>query len=442
MKPIVVIVGRPNVGKSTLFNRITRTKDAVVADIPGVTRDRNYGDAAWDGVQFTLVDTGGFLDADGDPFGEKVRFQLQQAIEEADVIVHILDGKSGISPFDIDLIHLLRTIEKPTFYVVNKIDGLEKEANISDFYQLGVEKLYPVSAAHGYGMHDLMDDVLSVLPETASDDSSDLKRIAVVGRPNVGKSSLINRILGEERLLVSDTPGTTRDAIDTVCEIQGTPYLFIDTAGIRRKGRVTEKIEKFSVVRALRSLARCDIALIMLDAAEGITDQDISIAGYAVDRGCGCIFLINKWDLVNSDQRLAKQFTDQLRSKAKFLNFAPILIISARTGLRVSKIFKLVETVYQQYTHRIGTGGLNKILQQATERNEPSLFRGRRIKFYYATQVAEKPPTFVCFSNYPEKIHFSYHRYLINQIRMETGLDKTPIRLRFRKRSGRRAYTT
>ena len=432
--PIVVIVGRPNVGKSTLFNRITRKKNAVVADTPGVTRDRNYGDACWDGVHFTLVDTGGYLDNNDDPFAEKVRFQLQQAIEGADVVIQMLDGKYGISPFDIDLTHLLRDIKIPIFYLVNKIDSVEQETNLSDFYQLGVEKLHPVSAAHGYGMNDFMDDLLSVIPKHSSDDSEDMPRIAVVGRPNVGKSSLINRLLGEERLLVSEIPGTTRDAIDTVCEIQGAAYRFVDTAGIRRKGRIRKKIEKLSVTRALRSLKRCDVALIILDAAEGITDQDITIAGYAVDRGCGCVFLLNKWDLLKSDRKTVKTYTDELRYRAKFLSFAPVLTMSAKTGLRVSKILKLVQTVYRQYTRRIGTGQLNKILQHAMERNEPSLFRGRRLKIYYTTQVTDKPPTFISFANYPEGIHFSYHRYLVNQIRAGAGLDQTPIRLRFRKR--------
>ena len=437
MKPIVAIVGRPNVGKSTFFNRVTRRKDALVDDFPGVTRDRNYGNATWDGIDFTVVDTGGFSEAKADFFAEKVRFQLREAIDDADMIVHMLDGKGGLSPFDTDLLDLVRTLKKPVFHIVNKIDGIGQETHLYDFYALGIDTLYPVSAEHGYGIPDFLDDLILQFPKFDSDLAQDMTKVAVVGRPNVGKSLLINRILGKQRLLVSEEPGTTRDAIDTVCKVHGVPYLLIDTAGIRRKGRVTEKIEKFSVIRALRSLARCDVALVIMDAVEGVTDQDITIAGYAVERGCGCVLLLNKWDLVSSDHKTAKQMIDSVRHAAKFLSFAPILTISAMTGIRVPRIFKRVDTVYEQYTLRSGTGQLNKILEQAVARTPPPLFRGRRIKIYYATQVTVKPPTFVCFTNYPEAIHFSYRRFLVNQIRKEAGLDHTPIRLYFRKRTGR-----
>ena len=437
MKPIVAIVGRPNVGKSTFFNRITRSKDALVDNFPGVTRDRIYGDASWNDIEFTLVDTGGFLLEDEDDFTQQIRFQVQQAIEDADVITLLLDGKQGISPFDKDIVEILRTITKPVFYAVNKIDGQEQEKNMYDFCSLGIEKLYPVSAEHRYGISSFLDDLVLALPEFAPEKSQDIIKLAVVGRPNVGKSSLINRILGENRLLVSDIPGTTRDVIDTVCNINGKSYLLIDTAGIRRKGKVSKKLEKFSIIKALRSLDRCDVALIVMDADEGITEQDINIAGYAFERGCGCILLLNKWDLIEKDSKTAKKYYDRLRMEAKYLSFAPAITISALTGQRVSKIFKLVDEVYSQYAMRIGTGQLNRILDQAIKKNEPSLHKGKRLKFYYATQVSAKPPTFICFVNYPDAVHFSYKRYLINQIRAEAGLDKTPVRLFFRQRTGR-----
>ena len=438
MKPIVAIVGRPNVGKSTFFNRITGTRKALVDDFPGVTRDRHYGDATWDGIGFTLVDTGGFPDQDKDDFAHKIRFQIIQAIEDADVIILLLDGKHGISPFDEDIVKILRELTTPVFYAVNKIDGIEQEVKIYDFYSLGIEKLYPISAEHRYGISDFLDDLTSALPKTVSDEAGDMIKLAVVGKPNVGKSSLINRILGQKRLLVSDTPGTTRDAIDSVCKINDTSYLLIDTAGIRRKAKVSKKLEKFSIIKALRSLDRCDVALIVIDAYDGITEQDITIAGYAYERGCGCIFLLNKWDIVEKDSKTALKYYEQLRMQAKFLNFSPVITISALTGQRVMKIFGLVEEVFSQYSARIGTGPINKIVEQAIERTEPSLYRGRRIKFYYATQVSTKPPTFVCFVNYPDAVHFSYKRYLINQIRVKAGLDKTPIRIIFRKRTGRK----
>ncbi len=437
MKPIVAIVGRPNVGKSTFFNRVTGTRKALVDDFPGVTRDRHYGDAVWDGVDFTLVDTGGFPGDDEDGFAQKIRSQILQAIEDADVIILLLDGKSGISPFDEDIVKILRPLTKPVFYAVNKIDGIEQEVKLYDFYSLGIEKLYPISAEHRYGVADFLDDLTDIFPNAIPEETTEKIRLAVVGKPNVGKSSLINRILGQKRLLVSDTPGTTRDAIDSVCDINGKPYLLIDTAGIRRKARVSKKLEKFSIIKALRSLDRCDVALIVIDAYQGITEQDINIAGYAFDRGCGCILLLNKWDLVEKDSKTAKKYHDRLRMEAKFLGFAPIITISALTGLRVFKMFDIVEEVYKQYVSRIGTGPLNRIFEQAIAQNQPSLYRGRRLKFYYATQVSDGPPTFVCFVNYPDAVHFSYRRYLLNQIRDNAGLDKTPIRIIFRKRTGK-----
>ena len=441
MKPIIAIVGRPNVGKSTLFNRITHTRTALVDNLPGVTRDRQYADATWDDVEFTLVDTGGFIEKDEDGFAQQIRFQIDQAIEDADVILLVLDGKTGVSPYDKDMIDLLRSGSRPTFYAVNKIDGVEQELNLYDFYRLGIDKLYPVSAEHGYGVPDFLDDLTADLfklfSTSSSDKAGEIIKIAVVGKPNSGKSSLINRILGKARVLVSDTPGTTRDSIDSLCKINKKPYLLIDTAGIRRKGRVAKKLEKFSILKALKSLERCDVALVIIDANEGITEQDIKVAGYAFERKCGLILLLNKWDLVKKETNTVKKYYEQLKMEAKYLNFAPAMTISAKTGLRVPKIFHLVDEVYDQFVTRIGTGTLNKIVEQAIRKTQPSLHRGKRIKFYYATQTSSKPPTFVCFSNYPEGIHFSYKRYLINQIREQAGLDKSPLRMIFRKRQGR-----
>jgi GTP-binding protein len=441
MKPIVAIVGRPNVGKSTFFNRVTRSKDALVDDFPGVTRDRHYRDATWDDIEFTLVDTGGFTE--GDSFSDGIRFQVVQAIEDADVIVLLLDGKGGISPFDRDMIELLRVTDKPVFYAVNKIDGAEQEPQVSDFYSLGIEPLFAVSAEHRYGITDFLDALVAGLAKIDKGPVTEAAKgaigLAVVGRPNVGKSSLINRILGQERHLVSDQPGTTRDAVDSLCRVDGKAYLLIDTAGIRRKGKVRRKIEKFSIIKALRSMDRCDVALIVLDASEGITEQDVSIAGYAYERGCGCIFLLNKWDLLEKDSHTVKKYLDELRMRAKFLGFAPAMTLSALTGQRVAKIFKLVDDVYDQYAQRIGTGQLNRILEISMAKNPPPLHRGKPIKFYYITQVSSRPPTIVCFVNYPQAVHFSYKRFLINQIRDQAGLDKTPIRMLFRQRENRKS---
>ena len=440
MKPIVAIVGRPNVGKSTFFNRLTRTRDALVDDFPGVTRDRLYGEAVWQGVAFTVVDTGGFLHSDADAFAPQIRTQVDHAIAEADLVVVLFDGRSGVTPFDRELVARLRDHSRPVLYAVNKIDGEAQEPALYEFYALGLETIHPVSAEHRYGVPDFLDVLVARLSgATAGEDNGTDEpiRVAVVGRPNTGKSSLINRILGQERLVVSDRPGTTRDAIDTRLTRGGKEYLLIDTAGIRRKGKVSAKIEKFSVIKALRSLERCDVALVLLDASEGIADQDVSIAGYAHDRGCGCIFVVNKWDLVPRDPGATRRFQLQLKDAAKFLAFAPMLTVSAQTGQRVQRIFPLVDTVFDQYQARLGTGQVNKIFEQAVTRTVPPLHKGKRLKFYYATQVRTRPPTFVAFVNFPEAVHFSYQRYLVNQIRAASGLDRTPLRLVFRQRSGR-----
>ena len=439
MTPIVAIIGRPNVGKSTLFNRLTRTRDALVDDQPGVTRDRKYGKVLWDDCAFTLIDTGGLTEVDLDDFALPIRDQIATAVKDADILLLILDGKSGLLPSDQDLFITLNQLEKPLFVAINKVDGPENEILLADFYALGADRLFPLSAEHRYGVGDLLDALVAHLPKDdieREDDTPETIRIAVVGRPNVGKSSLINRLLGQERMVVSDVPGTTRDAIDSICETGGHTYLIIDTAGIRRKGKVRQKVEKFSIIKSLQSMNRCHIALILFDAKEGITDQDITIAGYALERGCGVLFLINKWDAIEKDNRTTKEYVERVKDAAKFLPYAPIITISAKTGQRVANIFPMVNAIFDQYTHRIGTGVLNRIFEKVVDKNPPALHKGRRVKLFYATQITTAPPTLVAFTNQPDGIHFSYKRYLINQIREASGLDKTPIRLFFRKREG------
>ncbi|MBF0200018.1 MAG: ribosome biogenesis GTPase Der [Desulfamplus sp.] len=448
MKPVVAIVGRPNVGKSTLFNRMTRSRDALVDDFPGVTRDRHYADAMWNEREFTLIDTGGFLLSDDDLFASEIRLHVEIAVDEADIVILVLDGRTGLSPFDRDLAEILRRTEKPVFYLVNKLESSSQQHSMGEFYSLGVDHLYPVSAEHGIGISDFLDDMVQAMPDTRGVDGvEDLKNgdlqekeeicIAVAGRPNVGKSSLINRLFGEDRLVVSEHAGTTRDAVDLVIEHGGRRFRLIDTAGIRRKGKVREKIEKFSILKSLKSLDVCDVTLIIVDASEGITDQDITIAGYARDRGCGALFLLNKWDLLEADERDQKRFMADLRMKAKFLSHAPAMTISALTGLRTHKILSMVEKIYAEYSYRINTGLLNRIIEDAVFRSEPSLHKGKRLKFYYATQVSVKPPTIVCFVNYPDAVHFSYKRYLLNQIREMAEMEMAPINLYFRERTGK-----
>jgi GTPase len=439
MKPVVAIVGRPNVGKSTLFNRITRSRDAIVDDLPGVTRDRNFGDARWNDKAFTLVDTGGFAEGDEDPFAPHIRRQVDQAIGDADAIIVVLDGKAGHSPFDVDLIQTLRSVDKPVFHAVNKIDREEQESVLYGFYSLGLDRLFPLSAEHGYGIADFLDALTMGFPEVAQEtERSDAIRIAVVGKPNAGKSSLINAILGELRLVVSAVAGTTRDSIDSVVCRGEREYVLVDTAGIRRKGKVSLRLEKFSIIKALRSLERCDVALIIIDAEQGVSEQDIRVAGYAHERGCGAIFVLNKWDCVdNRDGKALKRLTENLRLEAKFLSFAPVMTVSAKTGSRIERVFPVVEQVYTQYSARIPTGPLNRAMDLALTRTPPPMHKGKRLKFYYATQVTTRPPTVVSFVNFPEAVHFSYQRYLVNQIREAFTLDQTPLRLLLRQRSGK-----
>ncbi len=443
MKPVVALVGRPNVGKSTLFNRMIRSRQALVDDMPGVTRDRHYGEARWNDKPFTLIDTGGFLQGDEDSFAAQIREQLAMAVAQADALVFVLDGRSGLSPYDWDLADFLRKTGKPVFFVVNKIENLRQQDDLGEFYALGIDDFYAVSAEHGIGMDDFLDDLVADFPDVveAEPDEDEPIRIAIVGRPNVGKSSLANQLFGEARVVVNEAAGTTRDAIELSVTRKGQQFVLVDTAGIRRKGKVTQKLEKFSILKSLGSLDDCHVALILIDAAEGITDQDITIAGYAEKRGCGAIFLLNKWDLVDKQEKGEKAWLADLRYKSKFLSYAPAMTISALTGQRCHKILDMAARVYAEYCFRINTGTLNRIIEDAVFREEPSLHKGRRLKFFYATQVATRPPCFVCFVNYPAAVHFSYKRYLINQLRQMIPLSLTPIKLYFREKTGRMDFS-
>ncbi|MEW6326798.1 MAG: ribosome biogenesis GTPase Der [Thermodesulfobacteriota bacterium] len=435
MSFLVAIVGRPNTGKSTLFNRLTRTRKAIVDSTSGVTRDRNYGDVTWEGKRFVLVDTGGFEPAGADKLVTRMQEQTTLAMEEADAIIFLMDGREGLTATDYEAIDRLRKIKKPVFYVANKIDGLEKEDLLLDFYQLGVDHIYGVSAEHGYGIRDFMDELAARIPaEEAIEAGPEVIRIAILGRPNVGKSSLVNRLLGEERMLVTEIAGTTRDSVDTILEKGGTKYRLIDTAGIRKKGRISHRLEKYSILKALKSLAECDVAIVLIDAGEGITDQDTHILGYVSDNHKGCVIAVNKWDLVKDDEKRKKKLMEDIAVAAPFMAYAPVLKISALSGYRVKGILKSVDEVYEQYTARISTGKVNQALKEILAHHEPPFRNGRRVKLYYMTQTGIKPPTFVVFSNYPESIHFSYERYLINQLREKFAFDRCPLRLILRRR--------
>jgi len=436
MKPIIAIVGRPNVGKSTVFNRIARGKKAIVADEPGVTRDRNYADVKWEGSVFTLIDTGGFEPVSKDRIFVQMREQCQLAIDEADVIFFIMDGKDGLTPSDREIADILRRQNKTVFFIVNKIDGPIHEEKAYEFYGLGTERIYSISAEHRYGLDELMDEVVKILPRWTEEKWNEgASRVAVIGRPNVGKSSLINRLLGYRRVLVDEAPGTTRDAIDTFFERDGKKYVLIDTAGIRRKSRISLKLEKYSIVEALRTIDRCQVAVLLLDPKEGVTDQDAHIGGFIHEKGKGCILVVNKWDLIEKDSQTMVQFKKRVYEDLKYLSYAPILFISALTGQRVPKILDLVDEVGEQAKKRIPTSQLNKLFGQWVEHHPPPLHKNRNVKLNYITQVSSGPPTFNIYANFPEGIHFSYERYLINQMREAFGFQGVPIRLQFRKKS-------
>jgi len=435
MTSIVAIVGRPNVGKSTLFNRLSRSRDSLVDDIPGVTRDRLYTSVRWGDTPFIIIDTGGFDDQDKKTLINQVREQVIKAVEESDRVIFMLDGQKGFMPGDEEIADVLRRSEKRIFTVVNKIDGPEQNHLIHDFYRLGVDKLYPVSSAHGYGLNALMKDVIDELPkqELSLEDNGRI-RVAVLGRPNVGKSSLINRILGFDRLLVSELPGTTRDSIDILYKWKGREYLLIDTAGIRRKSRVKEKIEKFSMIKSLKSIDRCHVAVVLLDAGEGIGEQDARICGYALDQGRGLVLAVNKWDLVKKDPEKKKILNRAINRQLIFVSFAPRINVSALTGEHVKKLFDKIDLVYGQFSTRMGTRAVNKALEEMIKKRPPPRTGKSRLKFFYATQTGIRPPTFIVFVNRPKIVHFSYKRFMINQLREHFDLNNTPIRLIFRER--------
>ncbi|MGE4545918.1 MAG: ribosome biogenesis GTPase Der [Pedobacter sp.] len=436
---VVAIVGRPNVGKSTLFNRILGTRRAIVENFPGVTRDRNYAQITRYDTPFVLIDTGGFEPASEDRLLTQMREQSQLAVEEADVILFVVDAKEGLTPSDHEVADMLRRCGKPVLYVVNKVDGTSQETAATEFYALGVEELHTVSAEHGRGMDGLIDAVIKALPASAKFDSKDTEetRLAVIGRPNVGKSSLINRMIGAERLVANPTAGTTRDSIDTPFVYNKKRYVLIDTAGIRRKGRVQQKLEKYSVIHALKSMERAHVVLVVIDAEEGVTEQDLTIAGYALERGRAVILVVNKWDLVQKDQGTMKQYTEKVRMAFKFLPYAPILFVSALSGQRVSKIMADVEKVAEEFNRQIPTGPLNRVLEEAVISHAPPMVQGKRLKFYYMTQTGVRPPSFVVFGNRATGVHFSYERYLTNKLREAFGFEGCPIRLTFKDRGSR-----
>ncbi|MDK2822536.1 MAG: GTPase [Clostridia bacterium] len=436
MKPIVAIVGRPNVGKSTLFNRLTGGRTAIIEDTPGVTRDRLYKDAEWKGRYFTVIDTGGIETGKEDAFLDKIKNQAQIAIEEADVILFVVDGKIGITVDDQEVAQMLRKTKKDVLLVVNKIEEYHDPTIFFDFYQLGLGEPNPISAIHGMNTGDLLDKVVELFPENLQEPyDPDTIKIAVVGRPNVGKSSLVNVILGQERVIVSDIPGTTRDAIDTPFSRNNQEYVIIDTAGMRRRSKISDPTERYSVIRSLRAIDRSDVVIMVLNAIDGVTEQDKKIVGYAHEQGKACVLVINKWDLIEKDDKTLHRFEKTVRNELLFLQYAPIIFVSALTKQRIPKILELVDFVAQQHSYRVSTSILNQIINEAVQLNPPPSEKGKRLKILYATQTGVKPPTFIIFVNEPEILHFSYERYLENKIRENFGFEGTPIRFIIKKRA-------
>ncbi|MDP4144675.1 MAG: ribosome biogenesis GTPase Der [Bacillota bacterium] len=434
-KPIVAIVGRPNVGKSTLFNKIAGKRISIVEDTPGVTRDRIYAEAEWTGHNFTMIDTGGIEPESSDIIVSQMRRQAQIAIETADVIVFIVDGKQGLTDADNEVALMLRKSKKPIVLVVNKIDRLSEEQNAYEFYNLGLGDPITISASQALGLGDMLDVVVEHFKDIDVDDEyEDYVKIAMVGRPNVGKSSLINKLLGEERVIVSDVPGTTRDAIDSFLETDDGKFILIDTAGLRRKSKVKEEIERYSVIRTLAAIERADVCILVVDATEQLSDQDEKIIGYAHELNKAIMVIVNKWDLIEKDDKTMNNYKQNLQYNLDFMRYAPYLFISAKSGQRVGKVLSLAKKCYDNYDKRIGTGVLNDVISKAVLMKEPPVVGIKRLKIYYVTQVGTKPPTFVFFVNDTNALHFSYERYLENQLRDSFDFEGTGIKLVFRER--------
>lgn len=428
-KPIVAVVGRPNVGKSTLFNRLAGERISIVQDTPGVTRDRIYADVEWLDKKFTLIDTGGMEIGTEDIILKQILQQAEIAIETADVILFVCDVKQGITEDDIQVANLLRRTKKPVVLAVNKVDNLQKsELEVYEFYNLAIGDPIGISAGQALGLGDLLDEVVKHFPyEAGTDEDQEAIKVAIIGKPNVGKSSLINRILGEERLIVSNIPGTTRDAIDSPIEVNGQKYIFIDTAGMRRKSKVKEEIERFSVIRAVTAVERCDVAVLVIDANEGITEQDTKIAGIAHERGRAAIIVVNKWDSIEKNDKTMNNYLKEIANTLAYMPYAPKVFLSAKSGQRVNKLLEMIIQVNENHALRISTGLLNDVLIEATAMQQPPADKGRQLKLYYMTQVSVKPPTFVIFVNDRELFHFSYRRYIENQLREAFGFVGTPI---------------
>jgi len=433
---IVAIVGRPNVGKSTLFNRLVGGRQAIVDNVPGVTRDRNYAEVEWGETSFTLVDTGGFeepgLGVMDEVIAAQVRRQVEAAIGEADAIVLLCDGREGLNPLDREMMDRLRRAQRPVFVAVNKLDTVTAEEKLlSEFYALGVEHLYPVSSAHGLGVWELADDVVAALPpqEGPAVEREGEVRVAVVGRPNVGKSSLINRVLGYERVVVSEAPGTTRDAVDTNFELDGTPYVLVDTAGIRRKGRLAGPLEHYGTLRSLKAMERADVCLLVIDAAEGLTDGDVKIAAHTFDLGRGVVVAANKWDLVHLNPKQATKHLNKIREGLRFLGDVPLVITSAVEGTGVQEVFGTARQSFERLSAGFSTSEVNKVLEAAFAAHQPPAYRGKPVKLYYATQIGNRPPRFVIFANYPKGVTDAYRRYLVNQLRSRLGLSSVPVQI-------------